>query len=50
MLAKIVMDGAEQASKRYGRELGNCGRCGRTLTDDASRAAGIGPVCASKAW
>ncbi|MES2342166.1 MAG: DUF6011 domain-containing protein [Pseudomonadota bacterium] len=28
--------------------MGECGRCGRTLTDEASRAAGIGPVCASK--
>jgi uncharacterized protein DUF6011 len=33
---------------RYGQELGECGHCGRTLTDEASRAAGIGPVCASK--
>jgi hypothetical protein len=33
---------------RYGRELGVCGHCGRTLTDEASRAAGIGPICASK--
>lgn len=33
---------------RYGREIGVCGRCGRTLTDEDSRAAGIGPVCAAK--
>ena len=36
------------AAIRYGRELGVCGCCGRTLTDGASRAAGIGPVCAAK--
>lgn len=30
----------------YGRELGVCGHCGRTLTDEQSRANGIGPVCA----
>lgn len=50
LLAAIVADGPEAASKRYGREIGDCGRCGRTLTDEASRAAGIGPVCATKSW
>lgn len=40
----------ESASRLYGREIGSCGRCGRTLTDTASREAGIGPVCASKGW
>lgn len=50
LLRKIVADGPKAASIRYGRELGECGRCGRTLTDEASRAAGIGPVCASKSW
>jgi len=29
----------------YGTELGECGVCGRTLTDEKSRAYGIGPVC-----
>lgn len=50
LLAKIEADGPEAASRRYGREIGDCGRCGRTLTDEASREAGIGPVCASKGW
>lgn len=36
------------ALARYGRELGVCGKCGRALTDEASRAAGIGPVCAGR--
>jgi hypothetical protein len=36
------------ASIRYGRELGVCGVCGRTLTNEESRAAGIGPVCAGR--
>ena len=48
LLSKIVEAGPKDAGIRYGRELGVCGRCGRTLTDEASRAAGIGPVCASK--
>jgi Family of unknown function (DUF6011) len=32
----------------YGRETATCGRCGRALSNDASRAAGIGPECAKK--
>jgi hypothetical protein len=47
VLALIATD-AHGAMVRYGHELGECGRCGRTLTDEASRAAGIGPICASK--
>lgn len=50
VLRLIAEAGPEQASIRYGLELGVCGRCGRTLTDESSRAAGIGPVCAAKAW
>lgn len=48
ILAKIAEAGPEQASKRYGHEIGACGVCGRTLTDETSRANGIGPICASK--
>jgi len=47
VLALIAAD-PKAAMVRYGQELGVCGHCGRTLTDEASRAAGIGPVCASK--
>ncbi|URM86140.1 hypothetical protein SEA_BIGGITYBASS_40 [Gordonia phage BiggityBass] len=47
VLAKIAEAGAEDASKRYGREIGECGVCGRTLTNDDSRALGIGPKCAA---
>jgi hypothetical protein len=48
LLAKILADGPKAASVRYGRELGVCGVCGRTLTDAESREAGIGPVCATR--
>jgi hypothetical protein len=48
LLAKILADGPKAASIRYGRELGVCGVCGRTLTDETSRAAGIGPKCAGR--
>lgn len=47
VLAEIAKDPRE-AMLRYGREIGECGHCGRTLTDAASRAAGIGPICAAK--
>ena len=47
IVALIARD-AKAAMIRYGHELGVCGRCGRTLTDEESRAAGIGPVCAGK--
>lgn len=47
ILALIAAD-PKTAMIRYGHELGVCGRCGRTLTDEESRAAGIGPICASK--
>ena len=37
----------EQA-KKFGVIYGVCAMCGRTLTDEASIAAGIGPICAGK--
>ena len=36
---------AEQAAE-FGHAFGRCIVCGRTLTDPASVAAGIGPICA----
>lgn len=47
ILAEIAADPLE-AMVRYGHELGRCGNCGRTLTDETSRAAGIGPDCAAR--
>lgn len=47
-IVALIAQDAKAAMVRYGHELGECGMCGRTLTDEASRAAGIGPVCASK--
>jgi hypothetical protein len=44
VLAAIAAD-PEAAMKLYGISLGKCGHCGRTLTDEVSRALGIGPVC-----
>lgn len=47
IIAAIAVNPGERA-RRYGRELGRCGVCNRTLTDATSRANGIGPVCAEK--
>jgi len=49
VLAEIAKD-PEGASRRYGREIGRCGVCGRTLTDEISRSEGIGPRCKEKGW
>jgi hypothetical protein len=44
ILSRIAEDPAA-ASRLFGIELGRCGVCGRSLTDETSRAYGIGPVC-----
>jgi hypothetical protein len=49
LLERIAcVDSIPAAIVTYGVELGVCGRCGRHLTDEDSRAAGIGPDCASR--
>lgn len=47
ILGGIVAD-PQSAATLYGTELGQCYRCNRTLTDETSRALGIGPECRSK--
>lgn len=46
--ARIVAACADPATaaKAFGKHTGRCSCCGRELTDPASIAAGIGPVCA----
>lgn len=44
-LRAIMEASPDKAKARYGQELGQCGECNRTLTDETSRALGIGPVC-----
>jgi hypothetical protein len=41
----IKEQGVTECRQLYGQEIGSCGRCGRELTDDTSRARGIGPDC-----
>jgi hypothetical protein len=48
ILAKITAVGVLEASKTYGREIGVCGVCNRTLTNPESIANGIGPICAGR--
>lgn len=49
-LAAIQAAGPEQAAIRYGHEIGQCYVCNRILTDESSRAKGIGPVCEAKGF
>jgi hypothetical protein len=37
-----------ELAAKYGKLYGMCVGCGRTLTDEGSIAAGIGPICAGK--
>lgn len=47
VLENIAKD-PKEAMLRYGRALGQCGHCGRTLTNEDSRAVGIGPICSRR--
>jgi hypothetical protein len=48
LVRKIAEFGAEASSALYGREKRRCGVCHRKLTNDESRARGIGPDCAER--
>ena len=43
-----IMADPHAASVAYGKLTGTCGVCGRHLEDEASVAAGIGPICAKR--
>jgi len=45
MLLDVIARDPHAAMAKYGQALGECGYCGRTLTDAESRMIGIGPVC-----
>lgn len=47
-LKAILAEGIEVTRTRYGTEIGQCWKCNRHLTDETSRALGIGPDCRSK--
>lgn len=46
-LSAVLVDPVT-AAKRYADEIGECSDCGRPLTNEESRARGIGPECWSK--
>ncbi|HEY6021191.1 MAG TPA: DUF6011 domain-containing protein [Candidatus Paceibacterota bacterium] len=48
ILHKIVEAGLAESQMLFATELGRCWKCGKTLTDETSRAVGMGPDCASK--
>lgn len=41
----MALDNSTEAMKLYGQKIGRCGYCGLRLTDETSRAYGIGPIC-----
>jgi len=45
---QTIKDDPYSASTLFGRMVGSCGICGRTLTDPESIENGIGPICAQK--
>lgn len=45
IMNRIVEAGVRESAELYGREIGQCCKCNRTLTDDDSRRRGIGPEC-----
>lgn len=47
ILTAIAAD-VKAAAIRYGRELGQCSQCGRTLTNPESIQLGIGPICLAR--
>jgi hypothetical protein len=50
-ILEIIAKDPRGHSELFGKRIGRCGICGRSLTDEDSRARGIGPVCAAaKGW
>lgn len=47
-LNAILAMGVDESRTLFGTELGFCWKCGRHLTDETSRALGIGPDCRNR--
>ena len=47
ILSQIAED-PQRAMLDYGKQIGSCGHCGRTLTNPESIERGIGPICAER--
>lgn len=50
VLAELLKHDLAEAKHRFASELGHCYVCGSPLTDEQSRARGIGPVCWEKGY
>lgn len=48
IIALIAEQTPVKCAERFGLEIGECGICGRRLTNDESRKRGIGPICAGR--
>ena len=48
LILGVIARDPMKAMLDYGKLIGKCGHCGRTLTNEESRARGIGPICAGK--
>lgn len=47
-ILELIADDPQGASLLFGKEAGICGVCGSPLTNEESRALGIGPICRGK--
>ena len=47
-IAGLTDEGRKQAQALFGQEIGQCGACGRHLTDEETRKRGIGNDCAKR--
>lgn len=47
-LFEVIAKNPQRYLEAYGKLIGKCGVCGLRLTNDESRARGIGPICAGK--
>jgi hypothetical protein len=45
LVIALTSVGREKAQALFGQEIGRCGCCGKSLTDETSRSIGIGPKC-----
>lgn len=45
---ELILKAPEAWAKLFGMHVGRCYICGKTLTDEESRSAGIGPECVKK--
>lgn len=45
---RAVIAAPKPWSLLFGQQIGRCGICGKTLTDEVSRAIGLGPECEKK--